>query len=67
MAEIPVQVKKKRTAAWLWIVIVALIVIAAAVFFINRNKARVTEPDSNTTSYWQPSLDASASAVVVVG
>jgi hypothetical protein len=51
MADIHVQTKKNTTPVWLWILLV--LVIAAVIYFITRNKDKSDnkEVNQNTTSY----------------
>ncbi|HJW16708.1 MAG TPA: hypothetical protein VJ499_06300 [Flavisolibacter sp.] len=51
MADIHVQTKKNSTPVWLWIVLV--LIIAAVIYFITRNKDKndSKEVNQNTTSY----------------
>jgi lipopolysaccharide export system protein LptC len=51
MADIHVQTKKNTTPVWLWILLV--LIIAAVIYFITRNKDKSDnkEVNQNTTSY----------------
>ena len=61
MAELHVQTKKTNaTPAWIWIVI-GLLIAAAVIYFVTRNKETTQEtnsPPANTNSelLWQHSL-----------
>jgi hypothetical protein len=49
MAEIHVQAKKHQSTSWLWIVL-GLLLVAAVIYFMTRNKETDNRVETNTTT-----------------
>jgi hypothetical protein len=69
MAEIHVQAKKQNnsSASWVWIVI-GLLIAAAVIYFITRNKdaddSKATNTPANTTSFVDQTVESNNSFVL---